>query len=408
MLLFFIMAMVAAYANRTLIFEQKISANVYRFTKAAESAEAGAEWAIAMLNGGRIDANCQPSTNANDTTFRQRYLQLNADTGTYSVTSWKNGAVSVPVSSVCYKSAPGAMTCQCPDTGNAVFQNPPADLPSAFAASLRTLASGRPGVIALSVAGCSSLGSACYAGTNQPADAAATANQYLGLLSGLSSPPIAALTVTGNVSASAGQLAVTNTEPASGITVHAGGNIAAAGSKFSPPAGTGGDGSLANDAKLTDMATAQKVFLGMFGMDPATYRYQPGAYRLQCTGADCTPVSLQTAIANNPGRVILVTGDLTINNDTPVLGTAGQPLLLVVDGAVTLAGSDMLINGMIYSKNFVWAATASNSVIDGALVVEGDFRSDTDANIVYASAPLNLMSRGYGSFVRVPGSWIDK
>jgi hypothetical protein len=359
-----------------------------------------------MMNGGRIDDSCQPSANGNDTTFRQRYLQLNTTSGVYTTTTWKKGAVSIPVGTVCYKSAPGSLSCRCPDTGDAVLPNLPADLPSAFQASLAPVPSGRPGVVALTVSGCSNLGSACYAGTNQAADAAATSIQYLGLLSGLSSPPIAALTVTGNVSAS-GLLAVTNTEPASGITVHAGGNIAAATSKFSPPAGTGGDGSLANDVKLTDMATAQKVFLGMFGMDPATYRYQPGAYRLQCTGAVCTPVSLQAAISNNPGRVIHVTGDLTINNDTPVLGTSAQPLLLVVDGSVTLAGSDMQINGMVYSKGFVWAATASNSFIGGALVVEGDFRADTDANIFYASAPLSLMNLGYGSFVRVPGSWTD-
>ena len=55
MMLFFIMSLVAAYASRNLIFEQRTSANNYRSTQAFEAAEAGLEWAIAMLNGGRID-----------------------------------------------------------------------------------------------------------------------------------------------------------------------------------------------------------------------------------------------------------------------------------------------------------------------------------------------------------------
>ena len=53
MMLFFVISMVAAYASRNLIFEQKTSANQYRATQAFEAAEAGLEWAAAMLNGAR-------------------------------------------------------------------------------------------------------------------------------------------------------------------------------------------------------------------------------------------------------------------------------------------------------------------------------------------------------------------
>ena len=44
MVLFFIMSLVAAYASRNLIFEQRTSANNYRSTQAFEAAEAGLEW----------------------------------------------------------------------------------------------------------------------------------------------------------------------------------------------------------------------------------------------------------------------------------------------------------------------------------------------------------------------------
>jgi Tfp pilus assembly protein PilX len=74
MVLFFIVALVAAYTSRNLIFEQRTSANQYRSTQAFEAAEAGIDWALAMLNGGRIDAACRAHTDASttDDSFRQR------------------------------------------------------------------------------------------------------------------------------------------------------------------------------------------------------------------------------------------------------------------------------------------------------------------------------------------------
>ena len=54
MVLFFIMALVAAYTNRNLVFEQRISANSYRLARAADAAEAGLDWTVALLNGGPV------------------------------------------------------------------------------------------------------------------------------------------------------------------------------------------------------------------------------------------------------------------------------------------------------------------------------------------------------------------
>ena len=62
MLLFFIISLVAAYAGRNLIFEQRTSTNQYRATQAFEAAEAGLEWALAMLNGGRVDGRLHPAS----------------------------------------------------------------------------------------------------------------------------------------------------------------------------------------------------------------------------------------------------------------------------------------------------------------------------------------------------------
>ena len=76
LLLFFVISLVAAYAGRNLIFEQRTSTNQYRATQAFEAAEAGLEWAVAMLNGGRVTAECIPPSPVDVTqpSFRQRYL----------------------------------------------------------------------------------------------------------------------------------------------------------------------------------------------------------------------------------------------------------------------------------------------------------------------------------------------
>src|SRR5204863_4630048 len=59
LMLFFVMTLVAAFANRNHIFEQRASANQVRATQALEAADAGAEWAIAMLNSTQpIDDRC--------------------------------------------------------------------------------------------------------------------------------------------------------------------------------------------------------------------------------------------------------------------------------------------------------------------------------------------------------------
>ena len=86
LVLFFIVAMVAAYTNRNLIFEQRTSANSYRSARALAAAEAGIDWAVAMLNGGAIDAQCAASSAPNGD-FKTRYLSLQPD-GSFAPITW--------------------------------------------------------------------------------------------------------------------------------------------------------------------------------------------------------------------------------------------------------------------------------------------------------------------------------
>ena len=58
MVLFFVVSLVAAYTNRNLLYEQRMSINNFRATAAMSAADAGIDWAVAMLSGARVDANC--------------------------------------------------------------------------------------------------------------------------------------------------------------------------------------------------------------------------------------------------------------------------------------------------------------------------------------------------------------
>jgi hypothetical protein len=260
----------------------------------------------------------------------------------------------------------------------------------------------------MQVTGCSNFGTECYSPNPVSADASAVVELDLALLSGLASPPVAALSVSGDVMSSVA-MTVSNTDAGSGITVHSGGNLGTAGgSQFFPPAGTSGDGAIQGDVALQNIAANGKFFIGIFGMPVSTYQYQPAVYQLtNCAAAACAPVSLATAIANNPGRMIFVSGDLTIDSSAPTLGSAAQPVLLIVNGQVNLTGPGVTVNGLIYANGFNWASTATNSMINGAVVVNGNFSADANANIVYSSAMLNLMNMSYGSLVRIPGSWTN-
>ena len=81
MVLFFVMSLVAAYSSRNVVFEQKTSSNLQTANVLQETAEAGVEWAVAMLNSGNITDTCAPNLNpaAPTPSFRQRYLTFDPE-----------------------------------------------------------------------------------------------------------------------------------------------------------------------------------------------------------------------------------------------------------------------------------------------------------------------------------------
>ena len=418
MILFFVMAMVAAYTNRNLIFEQRIATNSYRANRALEAADAGVEWTVAMLNGGRIGADCQPSTSITDNDFRHRYhtehpnapFDINGKPGGYDV-AWADVSDNRVYPACVNREA--VLSCVCPSMGVAVAAiGGVADgLGSAFRIEfLRPGNAVRLGAMMFAARGCASVGdgdSACTSQTHTTlptVDGLSGALTTVGLVRALPIPPIAALTAGTTITG--GTLNITNADATTGLAVHAGGSVptASASVVYAGPAVSIGSTSLPDDATLTQLRAeaSNGWFRKMFGMDPATYMRQPAVRIVDCTGG-CTSANLTNVLLGYPRNPIWVAGNLNLDT-AGALGTAFDPVLLIVTGQLTIS-ANASITGFVHADSIVWAATAAGASVLGAMVAKDTFAAASLATLTYDRAALDLISLRYGSFVRAPGSW---
>jgi hypothetical protein len=411
MVLFFVMAMVAAYTNRNLLYEQRMSINNFRATAGMAAADAGIDWTIAMLSGARVNSNCiaPAAPAAADVDFRNRYTIFQAD-GTYAVPKQASGAVLSP--SCVFTDA--GWNCKCPDlAAPGVALDYPSNTAPIFAVEIDN--GGAPGLLTVDVRGSHE---ASYANSFGTLGNYNRVRVNLALARALPMAPVAALTAGRNVDMeTAIPVKVANPDPKSAVTVHTGAgflrhhaaadlNSDADVTLLGPP-GSSSDTSIASDATLSGMvdgaaAFQANVFQSVFGMDSITYSRQPAAVFIDCS-AGCTSASIATAVANNPGRVIWIDGAIDLNSDA-TFGSVAQPLMLVATGDITLS-AQLIVNGFIYSgRDVVWNA-AAGSLVRGAVMASRDFVGNTSVAIAYDADVMQRISLGYGSFVRVPGTW---
>jgi PilX N-terminal len=294
MVLFFLMSLVAAYTSRNLIFEQRTSVNQYRATQAYEAAEAGIEWALAMLNSGRIGADCREvGAGTTDTSFRQRYLTIDAGSG--MVTPRVGPTSGTPLWPTCVSDGAGGWNCNCPSdaapslsapSGGGVF---PA-FRVRFTVTGNSATGGsitRPGLVRIESNGCTRLDNDCLNHTGTVAvalEGRANVAGVVALASALPTPPGAALSVLGNAPAGS-ILALYNTDAdLGGITVQSGGTVDHGAWTLRSVPGTPGPASVVqNEFLLASLVGAgDRAFASVFSMWPSTYRTQPAAIVVDC------------------------------------------------------------------------------------------------------------------------------
>jgi hypothetical protein len=424
LVLFFIVAMVAAYTNRSLIFEQRTSANSYRSARALAAADAGIDWALAMLNGGAIDTQCQPSTAPTNDDFKTRYLTLKPDGG-FAPRTWPKPAhyVNTPndiqAQPACSADpTTGSWHCSCRKDG------PPSQL---NVANLTTPAfvigfvpeRERPGIVAIRARGCHVVRSGVVDATNinsldschvndmtatdtsvkgaVMADATAIVRASLGLVSALPVAPTAAVTALGNVNQTSGTLNVSNPDPATGLALMAGGTISSATNVAGPAGSTAA--LLAPDNELLKGIAPADFFRVALGLPPAQYRQQPAT--VSCPSG-CSTTQLSALWAANPTRVIFIDGNVVLNSVD--LGSSDAPLMLVATGDVTVSGLSTIRGVVFAGRDLLWDGGGGAKVF-GAVIAGRDFQGSGNAFVTYDRDIVRRVHKSYGSFVRVPGSW---
>jgi hypothetical protein len=414
MILFFIMTMMAAFASRNLVFEQRMASNFYRAGLAFEVAEAGAEWSLGMLNGLTIDAACLPTAELS-TSFRQRYLAL--DVTSRAVTARPGSAIKAD----CVRqagegggdnNASQGWVCRCPVADwTAPAAGPAATvLQPSFNVAFQTPFESRAGSIRLLSSACTgSLAADCAASASDAAMGSAQVSIDVALVSALKMPPAAPLTVKGSVTVDASTLGLHNTDAVSGgLLLLSGAALPANLSEArlnSMPGTPGLQAVISADGGLAE-ASPDQMFALFFGMSAAQYRDQPAMRRLICAaGSDCGP-ALATAYRSG-ARLLWVDGPLNLSSNLQFQADADAvPLLIIANGTLTLDGP-MLFKGLIYARGHgSWAnPSALPALLIGALLIEGNFQATGAVDLWYQAGFMDELKNRYGSFVRVPGSW---
>lgn len=417
MILFFIMAMMAAYANRNLIFEQRIASNYYRVGVATEIADGGTEWALAMLNSGNIDGSCGAGAAATQR-FVDRYLLIDPQTGTISPrTEFGNRAVITGIAAGAVRRVNGSWDNFCPAAGAWAVPAIAASSQMQPSFGIYVMSAGganRPGVLRIVSMGCTDSNAfLCTSGNQATASA-----QLLGgvnvtiqaaLVSALKMPPATPLTTGQGVSDGAGALGLHNSDPnAGGLLLVAGGTVGGtelADDRLESLPGTPGRQALVSqDQTLSTALANSRMFQLFFGMPMQQYQDQPAIRQVPCNG-DCSADLL--AAVNAGARMIWVNGPLTLNTNN-VYGSATNPVVLVANGQVTI-NSPLVFHGLIYAAGpFSWTNNSGQPArLNGAAISEGAFSAVGTVDLVYDADIINRLSKATGSFVRLPGSWWD-
>ncbi|MFY7863849.1 pilus assembly PilX family protein [Roseateles sp.] len=407
MVLFLIMAMMAAFANRNMVFEQRIGSNYYRAGVALETAEAGAEWALAMLNSDAVNQACLTDAGVTNS-FRSRYLSISASTRVVSPIRLDNKPAAD-----CVRTEAQGWVCRCPTTA----WTPPAAAPAAAAHMQpsfqvtfpKPIVGNRPGIVRIIATACTSSTLSDCEGVEIARDAVVGQSVVAvdaALVSALKVPPAMPLTVKGQVILDANGIGLHNSEAKNsyGLLLQTGdGDIPnLQESRLDSIPGTPVHQALLLSDPLLQSADAARLFGMFFGMSAAQYSQQPAMRRIRCAG-DCGP---QLAAAYAKGaRMLWVQGPMSINTTT-VLGTTSSPIVVVVDGPSTIDAA-LQMSGLLYGRGPVsWSNTSGlQALLSGALVVEGDLTISGNVDLWYRWDVLEQLKNATGSFVRVPGSW---
>ena len=441
LVLVFGVTLIAFFANRGMIFEQRTSVNQYRYTRAFEMAEAGLEWAVARLNDDRfIDAACS-TAGTGTRRFRDLYLAPTT-TGSrprFNVTSLAAGGRHAG----CTIAANGTPACSCPAIGEPLSLGSDAD--ARFSVRFNADPGGDPLTVEVVSFGCTNAGTPCDPGSTYSPDGTAVVRALFKVRPKVPSKPGAGL-VAGSAATTGGSLRVINLDVESnGITINSGTTVVmGSGTDVVTLPGTPPHASvLDNDFSLKELTNADAdgdlFFRSFFGQSMTDYRASPQTWLITgtsgaCTGRErCTECGSDNAcgqavadaidkgavqfwadatISLNPNNRPLTT-DGPLANDSRTFGTAANPLSFASSANVEIRG-EIIAFGLF----FVATGTAvdnggltgtGGAQLFGSFVTRGNFVKGGNGTLDVIYDPgIAVSGETTGLLVRVPGSWRDK
>lgn len=404
MMLIIVMALLAAYGNRSLLFEQRIASGYTRASMARDVGEAGIGWAVGLLNGPAVDEDCKPAPNGKR--FADRFLEITA-----SDRSIKQAGNLGGISADCTRDG-DKWICRCPEVGTRVAPKPLAT--GGLAPSFGITFSGdtRRGMVIVNAVGCtSSVADDCVyyreADNTRNLRALSHPRTIVALVSAVRSPPSAPLVAKDGLEWLSGDgLGLHNTDPrTSGMLYVLGGkskDLQSARLESLP--GTPVElARIEGDPVLTN-AKKEEVFRMFMGMTVERYANHPALHVVDCSG-DCTTKLTEAYAAG--WRMLWVKNAISFGSNA-VLGSETDPVVLIVDNDVTLSGGLNLAGMLVVRGNLDWTNnTASASLVTGSVLVEGGVTTSGRMDIHFRQAVTDQLRNRLGSYVPVPGSWFD-
>ena len=416
LILLFGMTLIAFFVSKSLIFEQKTSANQYRSTRAFEAAEAGIEWATAMLNDIRIANNvCVPLGTGAAQSFRARYLAYSAASGFAPLSTVQPGC------SIGVASGVPSTTCACPASGNPALASAtnPTFTVKFEAVNSTTVPGATPDSESVLVTsyGCTSADPRCVPGATGTADAFQRISVILKLKPSIQSVPAAAITTGGSLRLTSSASSVSNTDPsANGILVDAGAginNVAVSGCNGSShdfqtattlPGTPWQNAMIQNDSSLAALSlNPDGMFQSYFGSTIAQFQADRSTAWIGASSCGSVESEYATQFANG-FRAFYTNCYFSTNNN---IGSAAAPIVFVTTNGLRFnGGAD--IYGLVYGEHATWDQVGvGNGSINGALVVRGNYCANANADYIYNGDMLKNTRGTTGTLVRVPGSWKD-
>ena len=368
LMMLFSLTMIAVFTAKINVTENLVAANDYRAKQALEAAQAGIEQGqaeIVELQTTNVNGDLQLDQIDGNTNILLGFVDLDTDANFFRVTGTPNTLPNNSTYTLSYENV---------DRTGGAFD------PSIDNYLIRVTSVGR-----------SDDGS----GIKQ-------IEQLIMLVPLLANAPDAALSTKDEVSIS-GSIDVRNM--ITNVAIRAGGTYTRGGAaKTHTSIGPINDPShvVENDASYSTM-TGDQFFFSFFGQSKSEIK-------AQATQVSCD--SCNASLNGLTGQLIWVNpatpGDTPHVNANTTIGTATQPVILIIEGGVNgfKFNGNPQIFGILYVIGDWDNSGGGNASITGAAIAEGHFDGTGTPNPTYDATVLNRLN-GMGTMARIPGSWKD-